>query len=329
MTMKRSAAACGADRHAARRGRCRDPARARSNCATRWRPSPRTCRCTSPISPTTTLDQAKVLIESTVAFERETFAAGAADRDGPARGAVATDPARRQGRRHRRRRARRRNALRRHRHYRARRTRAADRRAAHRLAQRQGRRGRRAAQSRSTMPRAACAPSSNCRSTRPGAVRSPRNARRYPSCSNPKSNPCPAACAACCARGRLDGNPRQLARSMPTKWRRPRRWSNSSATCRQFAGELALNEMTLRTYTDLQQYLDSGTARCSTACATPALTDRSFRQSQVDAARRFCAKVFGADYAAAAGQGGGGCRGARAQPGAGLTPYRLRSGPQP
>jgi hypothetical protein len=46
-------------------------------------------------------------------------------------------------------------------------------------------------------------------------------------------------------------------------------------------------------------------------------SDRSFRQSQVDAAVRFCAKVFGREYAALLGKaaevaGGGESRAARA-----------------
>ena len=67
--------------------------------------------------------------------------------------------------------------------------------------------------------------------------------------------------------------------------------------CRHFAGELALNEMTQRTYTDLRQYLDSGTRALLDGLRHAGAADRSFRQSQVDAARRFCGKMFGADYA--------------------------------
>ena len=72
--------------------------------------------------------------------------------------------------------------------------------------------------------------------------------------------------------------------------------------CRSFAGELALNEMTQRTFSDLQQYLDSNTAALLDSLRHAGATDRKFRQSQVDAARRFCAKVFGGDYAAMLGK---------------------------
>jgi hypothetical protein len=72
--------------------------------------------------------------------------------------------------------------------------------------------------------------------------------------------------------------------------------------CRNFASELALNEMTQRTFSDLQQYLDGGTPSLLDSLRQAGATDRRFRQSQVDAARRFCAKVFGADYAAMLGR---------------------------
>lgn len=68
--------------------------------------------------------------------------------------------------------------------------------------------------------------------------------------------------------------------------------------CRTFAGELAIIEMTQRTYSELQQYLDAGTRALLDALRNAGPTDRSFRQSQVDAAVRFCGKVFGQHYAA-------------------------------
>jgi hypothetical protein len=68
--------------------------------------------------------------------------------------------------------------------------------------------------------------------------------------------------------------------------------------CRYFAGELALNEMTQRTFSEIQQYLDSGTRALLDGLRHAGDADRSFRQSQVEAAVRFCAKVFGEEYAA-------------------------------
>ena len=69
-------------------------------------------------------------------------------------------------------------------------------------------------------------------------------------------------------------------------------------SCRHFANELAINEMTQRTFSDIQQYLDSSTRALLDGLRHAGDVDRSFRQSQVDAAVRFCGKVFGKDYAA-------------------------------
>jgi len=68
-------------------------------------------------------------------------------------------------------------------------------------------------------------------------------------------------------------------------------------TCRHFASELAISEMTQRTFSELQQYLDSGTRGLLDALRAAAPSERPFRQSQVDTAVRLCATVFGSDYA--------------------------------
>jgi hypothetical protein len=70
------------------------------------------------------------------------------------------------------------------------------------------------------------------------------------------------------------------------------------SACRLFAGELALNEVTQRTYSDLQQYLDSSSGPLLDALRHAGNGDRSFRASQVDAMVRFCGKVLGPDYGA-------------------------------
>ena len=67
--------------------------------------------------------------------------------------------------------------------------------------------------------------------------------------------------------------------------------------CRNYAGELAINEVTQRTFNELQKYLDSGTRTLLDALRNSSDGERPFRQSQVDAAVRFCAKVFGREYA--------------------------------
>jgi hypothetical protein len=70
------------------------------------------------------------------------------------------------------------------------------------------------------------------------------------------------------------------------------------AACRNFAGELALNEATQRSYGDVQQYLENGVDALMNSLRHAGDNDRTFRESQVDAAIRFCGKLFGPDYAA-------------------------------
>jgi hypothetical protein len=67
--------------------------------------------------------------------------------------------------------------------------------------------------------------------------------------------------------------------------------------CRLYASELAINEMTMRTFTELQHYLETGTQSLLDNLRQAGEGERPFLQSQVDAAVRFCAKVFGPDYA--------------------------------
>ncbi len=67
--------------------------------------------------------------------------------------------------------------------------------------------------------------------------------------------------------------------------------------CRNYANELAVNEVTMRSYSELQHYLESGTKVLLDTLRHAGDADRPFRQSQVEAAIRFCRTVFGADYA--------------------------------
>ena len=67
--------------------------------------------------------------------------------------------------------------------------------------------------------------------------------------------------------------------------------------CRTYANELAVNEVTMRTFSDLQYYLESGTRVLLDSLRHAGDADRPFRQSQVAAAIRFCRTVFGGDYA--------------------------------
>jgi len=68
--------------------------------------------------------------------------------------------------------------------------------------------------------------------------------------------------------------------------------------CRNYAGELAINEMTQRVYSEVQNYLDTSTQPLIDALRAAGDVDQAFRHAQVEAAARFCAKVFGDDYAA-------------------------------
>lgn len=69
-------------------------------------------------------------------------------------------------------------------------------------------------------------------------------------------------------------------------------------TCRTYAGELAINEVTLRAFSDLQHYVESATENLVESLRSGDARVRAFRQSQTDIAIRFCEALFGHDYAA-------------------------------
>lgn len=75
--------------------------------------------------------------------------------------------------------------------------------------------------------------------------------------------------------------------------------------CRHYASELAVSEVTLRAHSEVQQCLDTGSRTLVEGLRAVAAVDRPFRQSQVDAAIRFCAQVFGREYAAVLGKAAG------------------------
>jgi hypothetical protein len=68
--------------------------------------------------------------------------------------------------------------------------------------------------------------------------------------------------------------------------------------CRIHAGELALSEATRRVDSELQNFFDSGTQVLLDGLRAAGPAERAGRLSQVDAAVRFCGKLFGAEYAA-------------------------------
>src|ERR1700675_834154 len=69
------------------------------------------------------------------------------------------------------------------------------------------------------------------------------------------------------------------------------------AVCRTYASELAINEVTLRTYSDLQQYVEHATEALVQSLRGGDAKARASRQGQVAAAIRFCDVLFGHDYA--------------------------------
>jgi hypothetical protein len=69
------------------------------------------------------------------------------------------------------------------------------------------------------------------------------------------------------------------------------------AVCRTYASELAINEVTLRTYSDLQHYVEQSTEALVQSLRASEGKNRAYRQMQVAAAIRFCDVLFGPDYA--------------------------------
>ena len=68
-------------------------------------------------------------------------------------------------------------------------------------------------------------------------------------------------------------------------------------SCRIYASELAVSEVTQRAYTELQQYLDTTTRTLIDGLRGASEPVRAFRQSQFHAAVQFCGKMFGPEYA--------------------------------
>lgn len=69
------------------------------------------------------------------------------------------------------------------------------------------------------------------------------------------------------------------------------------AVCRNYASELAINEVTLRSFTELQQYIETATENLVESLRSTNPTVRVFRKAQMQAAIRFCDVLFGPDYA--------------------------------
>jgi hypothetical protein len=69
------------------------------------------------------------------------------------------------------------------------------------------------------------------------------------------------------------------------------------AVCRTYASELAINEVTLRTYSDLQHYVEQATESLVQSLRGSEGKARAYRQVQAAAAVRFCEALFGNEYA--------------------------------
>lgn len=107
----------------------------------------------------------------------------------------------------------------------------------------------------------------------------------------------------------MDGRLRRLIRPRPTREIAPRsaldqgdvgdteRLIEFVGACRAYAGELALGDLAARAWMELGQYLDRTRAALVECLRHAGPLDRPFRQSQLDAAIRFSARVFGEDDA--------------------------------
>jgi hypothetical protein len=69
------------------------------------------------------------------------------------------------------------------------------------------------------------------------------------------------------------------------------------AVCRTYADELAINEVTLRTYSDLQHYVEQATEALVESLRGGDARARAYRHMQAEAAIRFSEVLFGRDYA--------------------------------
>jgi hypothetical protein len=69
------------------------------------------------------------------------------------------------------------------------------------------------------------------------------------------------------------------------------------AVCRTYADELAINEVTLRTYSDLQHYVEQSTEALVESLRGGDARARAYRHMQAEAAIRFSEVLFGRDYA--------------------------------
>jgi hypothetical protein len=67
--------------------------------------------------------------------------------------------------------------------------------------------------------------------------------------------------------------------------------------CREHADDLGVGDASMRGYSDVQNYLEGGAKILLDSLGQASEADRPFRQSQMQAAVRFCRIIFGPDYA--------------------------------
>ena len=182
--------------------------------------------------------------------------AGAGDE--PAGVALAIDPARHQGRRQRRRQAHRRDALCGHRQTSCSKRSTGGSASLPPISRAAAASRSRLCSKRSMTRCAGCVPRSTCRRSRHGASSSPRSAPKSPRLLSAEIELTP-------------GRVRRLFRPRPCKEIRPGSRLDADEVaetealigfvgdCRNYASELAINEVTQRTFNELQQFLDTGT----------------------------------------------------------------------
>ena len=135
-----------------------------------------------------------------------------------------------------------------------------------------------------------------------GAPARRRRAPRSPSCCRPRSTICPVRCAACCARV-----PPRRSAPMRRSMRRRRRDRGASSCSPPPAATTRANLRSARrrgaSIPSCRTISTPGRRCCSTGCA-PRRRPSARSASRRSMPRcRFCAKMFGADYASTARQG--------------------------
>ena len=85
------------------------------------------------------------------------------------------------------------------------------------------------------------------------------------------------------------------------------------AVCRTYASELAINEVTLRTYSDLQHYVEQSTEALVQSLRASDGKTRAYRQMQVAGGNSFLRRVVRPRLCVADEQGGRKCGDRRTQ----------------